>query len=707
MSSMIKNNSNNNNNNSISGRNQQNCSIFNNILEVHTKILDLNNTDCWNDIPNCINKCTDGICRSDLTPTKIITTDSKNEILPSNELHNHPKKYHPQQLELTTTHKDNNNGNYSNSYDNNNLNLKLHPIEEEKGLGGSDAHSRKSNSDSSNTGREKLLEWLKLSQAKRDENNRQVFTRWIDKIDSLNQLDSPQTFNNNNNVIDSTVFGINAGTIENSDNCMQPSLMPNLMASSAFFVDNRLNVLHTNDSVVPASVLPKINTVYQSICSSSASSSPISTYLPTIINSGNNPMHNLSLIPMIKQNLLTTSTSLSNIANNYCDIHQGSQPPHDLSGVNLMLQYDEELKACYLTNNCNNMIYNTREKIVNSSNETVASSINESCDFTNLKHSKNRNNGHSDDVPFPGTSIQQQINTFETPCFVVNSTNHSINSSNANQFISTQYYLPVPAYANDIMGSNLLYYYYNNYQNQYPHVITWTKMPSNATTANTTTTPTANVYNNGDNNNTNNNTSNINNTSQQNKQLEQVSLQSPPFHANPTNDTGIQSMSSINSSNNTLLSPFIYIIPSNINSHSNSSYNKSVAHLLTHSYSVHENSVNLSTVQHYAPELVKLAQCQSKIGIIKNNNSNDLNTSSVSITMTPDTTCLDDFKGNQIPSEEVQHSHNISNDINNTHSCNIITSNDNKNNSDRNVYINTANSTIVDNSKFTIHLNST
>ncbi|VDP96198.1 unnamed protein product, partial [Trichobilharzia regenti] len=516
MSSMIKNNSNNNNNSSISERNQQNCSIFDNILEVHTKVLDLTNTDCWNDIPNCINNGTDGICRSDLTPTKIITTDSKNEILPSNGLHNHPKKYHPQQLELTTTHKDNNNGNYSNSYGNHDLNLKLHPKEEEKGLGGSDAHFRKSNSnnDGSNTGREKLLEWLKLSQAKRDENNRQVFTRWIDKVDSLNQLDSPQTFNNNNNVINSTIFGINAGTIENSDNCMQPSLIPNLMASSAFFVDNRLNVVHTNDSIVPASVLPKINTVYQSICSSSASSSPISTYLPTIKNSRNNPMHNLSFIPMIKQNLLTPSTSLSNIANNYCDIHQGSQPPHDLSGVNLMLQYDEGLNAWYLTDNCNNMIYNTGEKIVNSSNETVttpvASSINESCDFTNLKHSKNRNNGHSDDVPFPATSIQQQINTSEAPCFVVTSTNYSINSSNANQFISSQYYLPVPVYANDIIGSNRLYYYYNNYQNQYPHVITLTKMPSNAITANTTTTAT--VYNNGDNDNTGNNISNTNNT---------------------------------------------------------------------------------------------------------------------------------------------------------------------------------------------------
>ncbi|VDP99964.1 unnamed protein product [Trichobilharzia regenti] len=166
-------------------------------------------------------------------------------------------------------------------------------------------------------------------------------------------------------------------------------------------------------------------------------------------------------------------------------------------------------------------------------------------------------------------------------------------------------------------------------------------------------------------------------------------------------------MNSINSNNNTLLSPFIYIIPTNINNHSNSNNNnKSVAHLLTHSYSVHENSVNLSTVQQYASELVKLTQCQSKIGIIKNDNSNDLNNSSISITMTPDTTCLNDFKGKQIPSEEVQHSHNISNDINNTHSYNIITSNDKKNNSDRNVYINTGNSTIVDNSKFTTYLDS-
>lgn len=33
--------------------------------------------------------------------------------------------------------------------------------------------------------RKRLLEWLQTSQAKRDENNRQVFSRWIDRIDSL------------------------------------------------------------------------------------------------------------------------------------------------------------------------------------------------------------------------------------------------------------------------------------------------------------------------------------------------------------------------------------------------------------------------------------------------------------------------------------------------------------------------------------------
>ncbi|VDM05289.1 unnamed protein product [Schistocephalus solidus] len=37
---------------------------------------------------------------------------------------------------------------------------------------------------SKNNKRQKLLAWLKASQAKRDENNRQVFSRWIEKIDS-------------------------------------------------------------------------------------------------------------------------------------------------------------------------------------------------------------------------------------------------------------------------------------------------------------------------------------------------------------------------------------------------------------------------------------------------------------------------------------------------------------------------------------------
>lgn len=33
--------------------------------------------------------------------------------------------------------------------------------------------------------RQRLLDWLKASQAKRDENNRQVFSRWIEKMDSM------------------------------------------------------------------------------------------------------------------------------------------------------------------------------------------------------------------------------------------------------------------------------------------------------------------------------------------------------------------------------------------------------------------------------------------------------------------------------------------------------------------------------------------
>ncbi|VDN13526.1 unnamed protein product [Dibothriocephalus latus] len=37
---------------------------------------------------------------------------------------------------------------------------------------------------SKNNKRQKLLAWLKASQAKRDENNRQVFSRWIEKIDN-------------------------------------------------------------------------------------------------------------------------------------------------------------------------------------------------------------------------------------------------------------------------------------------------------------------------------------------------------------------------------------------------------------------------------------------------------------------------------------------------------------------------------------------
>ncbi|VEL42695.1 unnamed protein product, partial [Protopolystoma xenopodis] len=44
----------------------------------------------------------------------------------------------------------------------------------------------------SQSGRERLLEWLRESQAKRDENNRQVFTRWIDRYEAATRMAAEQ-----------------------------------------------------------------------------------------------------------------------------------------------------------------------------------------------------------------------------------------------------------------------------------------------------------------------------------------------------------------------------------------------------------------------------------------------------------------------------------------------------------------------------------
>lgn len=94
-------------------------------------------------------------------------------------------------------------------------------------------------------GRERLLEWLRVSQAKRDENNRQIFSRWIDRLERLNKQGTtnvspiqpvpflPNELNNQMEYQHGTIF-------------QQPvTNLPGLLAASTFLLGNQFSIQGT------------------------------------------------------------------------------------------------------------------------------------------------------------------------------------------------------------------------------------------------------------------------------------------------------------------------------------------------------------------------------------------------------------------------------------------------------------------------------
>ncbi|KAF6777727.1 hypothetical protein AHF37_03094 [Paragonimus kellicotti] len=94
-------------------------------------------------------------------------------------------------------------------------------------------------------GREKLLEWLRTSQAKRDENNRQVFTRWIDRIDSMNSQENT-TINLTPGAVAAT-GNLNALDYQNGNFYTTPQTLPGLLATPTFFIGNPMGMMTTSN----------------------------------------------------------------------------------------------------------------------------------------------------------------------------------------------------------------------------------------------------------------------------------------------------------------------------------------------------------------------------------------------------------------------------------------------------------------------------
>ncbi|KER33976.1 hypothetical protein T265_12468, partial [Opisthorchis viverrini] len=95
---------------------------------------------------------------------------------------------------------------------------------------------------SGTTGREKLLEWLRTSQAKRDENNRLVFSRWIDRLGSMNTKEpaSPTVSHN--------AGGLNSADFQQTGVPLlsPPTILPGLFATPTLVMSNPIGLMTSN-----------------------------------------------------------------------------------------------------------------------------------------------------------------------------------------------------------------------------------------------------------------------------------------------------------------------------------------------------------------------------------------------------------------------------------------------------------------------------
>ncbi|TGZ74719.1 hypothetical protein CRM22_000792 [Opisthorchis felineus] len=99
------------------------------------------------------------------------------------------------------------------------------------------------NSKNSGTaGREKLLEWLRTSQAKRDENNRLVFSRWIDRLGSMNTQEAASP------TVSHNAGGLNSADFQQTGAPLlsPPAILSGLFATPTLVMSNPIGLMTSN-----------------------------------------------------------------------------------------------------------------------------------------------------------------------------------------------------------------------------------------------------------------------------------------------------------------------------------------------------------------------------------------------------------------------------------------------------------------------------
>ncbi|KAA3674532.1 uncharacterized protein DEA37_0003630 [Paragonimus westermani] len=320
------------------------------------------------------------------------------------------------------------------------LRIKPNTISESNKHSSTTGTSSNSNKPSGIAGREKLLEWLRTSQAKRDENNRQVFTRWIDRIDSMNHQE--------NTTINSTPSAVTASG--NSDALDYPSVNfyttpqtpPGLLATPTFYIRNAMGLMTTSNVRTNQNL------------------SKLASFIPASYNIEGTPFGIGPFMSNITPHVLTVFSPPNSV---------GTLPPgsYHASSTDSLTDSSENLKPDFLSqtttihsNFTNSNVENHLDETSNSlqavaDNPTITRPVSTSCTrMTNEDQSMNR------------SVVVPSISSYISQTSALNSTAASLVSYNTHGLTDEP---PQPHYVTMPMVNNPLYtpvFYYYCYQNQ-------------------------------------------------------------------------------------------------------------------------------------------------------------------------------------------------------------------------------------------------
>ncbi|VDP33459.1 unnamed protein product [Echinostoma caproni] len=329
----------------------------------------------------------------------------------------------------------------------------------------------KSNKNPSGTGRERLLEWLRTSQAKRDENNRQVFTRWIDRIDSMNNQESI-TANLSSAAALTSVAAVNMGTPGTVDfahnslftsafpgaNGTNGTTLPGLIASPAFLIGGPFGMLTAPglNTINPAHVA-KPNTMYPNSLTNQYLSASL-----TNSKSGSG-MNNLAQIATVQPGLVTFS---QNTGTNPLETHPHpdtvlSPPGSNESDTTKSEAGSQSVKN--LTSNNNNNSNSVRATYGTETSTGVSNCCSTADKVSNTKPVLLKSGLMNPESVSPGTNSVPLNTVYLSSTVPLNAVDPSVVPGSIHP---PHYYMPMPV-INDPLASQMYYYYYYYYcQNQ-------------------------------------------------------------------------------------------------------------------------------------------------------------------------------------------------------------------------------------------------